>query len=167
MSKLIVLSGVPGSGKSYFSNMLKKMRRRHVYIVSSDGLRKDILGDVKDVSEEDLIWKTFYGLAKLYAKDKNAFVILDATHIYSQKRKEIVNEFKNLYDEVVLVTFNLDKELVKHQNIEREYPVPLDVLNMFYECFEYPDEEEKRLFDKVYVIDTSDIGSVIYDLLEK
>ncbi len=167
MSKLIVLSGVPGSGKSYFSNMLKKMRRRHVYIISSDGLRKDILGDVKDVSEEDLIWETFYGLGKLYSKDKDAFVILDATHIYSEKRKQIAKEFKELFDDIVLISFNLDRELVKHQNIEREYPVPLDVLNMFYECYQYPDEEEKTLFDKVYVIDTSDIGSVIYDLLEK
>ena len=42
MNKLIILSGVPGSGKSYFSKTIKKIKNSHVYIVSSDELRKEI-----------------------------------------------------------------------------------------------------------------------------
>ena len=166
MTKLIVLSGVPGSGKSYFSQTLKKMRRKHVYIVSSDGLRKEILNDQKDVSAEDLVWKFFYSLPKLYVDDKDAFVILDATHINSNKRIAIYNEFKDIFDEIDLVAFALDKDLVRHQNIERDFPVPIDVLEMFYESYEAPTKEEKEIFNNVYLIDTNDIVPVIYDLMK-
>ena len=166
MSKLIVMSGVPGSGKSYFSQTLKKMRRKHVYIVSSDNLRESILGDLKDISEEELIWKIFYNLPKIYKEDKNAYVILDATHINSKRRLEIVDMFKNDFDEIDLVAFTLDKELIKHQNIERENPVSIDVLKMFMDTYEYPSEEEYKKYDNVFVISTNDIVPVIYRIIE-
>ena len=41
MNRLIVLSGVPGSGKSYFSASFKAKKEKHVYIISSDALRKN------------------------------------------------------------------------------------------------------------------------------
>ena len=62
MNRLIVLSGVPGSGKSYFSHLLKKNNPDHVFIISSDELRRQLLGDQRDLSNEPLIWKTYYQL---------------------------------------------------------------------------------------------------------
>jgi len=51
MSKLVVLSGVPGSGKSYFSSALRKYKGSRVYVVSSDALRNVMLGNQQDLSE--------------------------------------------------------------------------------------------------------------------
>lgn len=166
MSKLIVMSGVPGSGKSYFSSTLKKMRRQHVYIISSDELRKNILDDVQDISQEDLIWELFYKLPKVYKSDKKAFVILDATHIKSEKRLSIIEKFREDFDEIDLVAFILDPELVKHQNIERENPVTIDVLERFINNYESPSEEEKAVYDNVFFINTNDIVPVIYKIME-
>ena len=80
MNRLIVLSGVPGSGKSYFSAALKRAIKKHVYIVSSDELRYNILGNQQDLSEDELVWKIYYSLVEAYSIDKNGIVILDATH---------------------------------------------------------------------------------------
>ena len=60
MNRLIVLSGVPGSGKSHFTKELKKALNKHVYIISSDELRYKILGNQRDLSEDALIWQIYY-----------------------------------------------------------------------------------------------------------
>ena len=59
MSKLVVLSGVPGSGKSYFSKALRKKKTGHVYIISSDALRDLVTGNQQNLSEDTLMWKMF------------------------------------------------------------------------------------------------------------
>ena len=89
MNRLIVLSGVPGSGKSYFSAALKRAKKKHVYIVSSDELRLNILGNQQDLSEDELVWKIYYSLVEAYSIDKNGIVILDATHS-KKDRKSVV-----------------------------------------------------------------------------
>ena len=55
MNKLIILSGVPGSGKSYFSKTIKKIKDNHVYVVSSDDLRALITGKQSNLTEEELM----------------------------------------------------------------------------------------------------------------
>ena len=80
MKRLIVLSGVPGSGKSYFSHTLKEKNSENVYIVSSDALRKEIAGDQRDLSHDKEVWEKYYRLANIYSDNKDAVVVLDSTH---------------------------------------------------------------------------------------
>ena len=100
MNKLIVLSGVPGSGKSYFSALLRLQKKTHVYVISSDGLRREILGNQRNLSEDELIWRIFYALTKAYSEDKNGIVILDATNAKKQYRLDNIKPFKNMYDQI-------------------------------------------------------------------
>ena len=165
MSKLVVLSGVPGSGKSYFSETIKKVKGSHVYIISSDKLRSQMLGNQQDLSKDRVMWQMFYELPKVYSLDKEGLVLLDATHIRSNKRIEIANNLKNYFDEIDLVLFNLDKDVIANQNIQREYPVPSDVLSSFLESFELPKVEENELFTHIYQISSNDIAKVINELL--
>ena len=67
MAKLIVLSGVPGSGKSHFCDAFRKSMGGHVYVVSSDALRYEVTGSQQNMDEDKLVWKLFYGMAKVYA----------------------------------------------------------------------------------------------------
>ena len=152
MSKLIVLAGVPGSGKSFFSSLLKKIRRSHIYVVSSDELRNLVNGDQADLSQDKLIFDMFYELPKVYALDKDSIVLLDATHPNEVKRNEVIKPLIPLFDEVSLVMFKFDKEQVQTQNIEREHPVPQFVLDKFYEIFEDVGEIDKKTFNHIYVI---------------
>ena len=115
MNKLIVLSGVPGSGKSYFSNTLKKIKNSHVYVISSDALRKEITGSQSNLSEEKLMW-------------------------------------------------NVDKQVVSNQNLQREFPIAPEVLDIYFSKFELPSERDYEFFDKVIVITNNDIAPVIKEL---
>ena len=147
MNRLIVLSGVPGSGKSYFSNTLKSQIKKDVYVISSDQLRLEMFGDQKDLSHDDIMWKTFYELAKEYSNKKDAIVVLDATNAKKIYRLNNIKPYKGLYDEIDLVCFQLDKETVLKQNKERDNPIPEDALLRLIDEFEVPDEEEKQFFD--------------------
>ena len=161
MNKLIVLSGVPGSGKSYFSSTIKKIKTSHVYIVSSDQLRKEIGGAQSNLNNEDLVWKLFLGLAKTYSLDKEGIVILDATHINSELRVKRNKELKELFDELYLVVWNIDRLTVSNQNLQRDYPIPPEAMNMFFDKFEMPDEVDKAFFDHIIYINNSDIAPAI------
>ena len=161
MNKLVVLAGVPGSGKSYFSSTIKKIKTSHVYVVSSDQLRKEIGGAQSNLSNEDLVWKIFLDLAKSYASDKEGIVILDATHINSELRVDRNMALKPLFDETYLVVWNIDRLVVSNQNLQRDYPIPPEAMNMFFEKFELPDEKDKAFFDHIIYINNSDIAPAI------
>ena len=161
MNKLIVLSGVPGSGKSYFSTSFKQAINKHVYIISSDALRKMILGNQRDLSEDELIWRIYYSLVETYSIDKEGIVILDATHSKKVYRLDNIKPFRPLYDQIDLVCFRLEKELVYAQNKDRENPIPQKDLLELIEQFEMPDEEERAFYDHVDIIKDHEIDKII------
>ena len=161
MNKLVVLAGVPGSGKSYFSKTIKKIKSSHVYVVSSDQLRKEIGGTQSNLENEDLMWKMFIGLAKTYSNDKDGVVILDATHISTDLRVNRNKVLKPLFDELILVVWDIDKQVVCNQNLQREYPIPPEALEMFFSKFQKPNEVDKKFFDKIIYITSSDIAPAI------
>ena len=161
MNRLIVLSGVPGSGKSYFSASLKSAIKKHVYIISSDELRLNILGNQQDLSEDDLVWKIYYKLVEAYSIGKNGIVILDATHSKKVYRLDNIMPFRHLYDQVDLVCFRLDKELVLEQNKDRENPIPKESLLRLIDQFEMPDDEERKFYDHVDIIRDHETDRII------
>ncbi len=161
MNKLVVLAGVPGSGKSYFSSTIKKIKTSHVYVISSDQLRKEIGGSQANLNNEDLMWKIFLNLAKTYALDPDGIVILDATHINSEFRVKRNSPLKELFNETYLVVWNLDRLVVSNQNLQRDYPIPVEAMNKFFDKFEMPDEVDKEFFDHIIYINNSDIAPAI------
>jgi len=167
MKKLIILSGVPGSGKSYLSDTIKKIRRKHVYIVSSDQLREDILGTAQDFSCDATMWSIFYNLPRVYSKDEDALVILDATHIKSALRLRVCNDLRQYFDETDLVYFKIDYNIVRMQNIGRKYPVRSDVLETFIESIEEPQKEEYEAFDNIFIITDANISNAVNEILKK
>ena len=161
MNKLVLLSGVPGSGKSYFSKTIKKIKNKHVYVISSDDLRLLICGNQSSLECEDLMWKMFVELAKVYALDKEGVVILDATHVSSDLRVNRAKQLKDLFDETILVMWNINKATVYNQNFQREHPIPPEALAKFIQIFELPTEKDKEVFDKIVVLDNNDITPAI------
>ena len=155
MNKLIILSGVPGSGKSYFSAALKKAKKAHVYIVSSDALRDTIIGNQQDLSQDRLMWKMYYKLAYVYSIDPDAIVVLDATHSTSFFRIEATKNLKPMFAEIDLVSFDMPKDVVLYQNIHRDFPIPEDILLKLIDKFEAPDEKDKEYFNKIFIINSS------------
>ncbi len=168
MNKLIVLSGVPGSGKSYISLLIKdRMKNGHVYIVSSDTLRKQICGSQQCFSHEELMWNMYYEMAKAYSLDKDGIVILDSTNSLRIYRIEKVKPLKELFNEVDLVTFELDKLTVMRQTMERDFPIARDALERLIDEYEHVNGEDENFFDNIYHVNKHDLTSIINSILKK
>ena len=167
MAKLIVLSGVPGSGKSHFCDAFRKAMGGHVYVVSSDALRYEVTGNQQNMDEDKLVWKVFYGMAKVYAMDKEGVCILDATNSLCKYRIGIIEPFKKFYDEIHLVAFDIDVDMVRNQNLNRLFPVKPEALEELFEKYEAPNEQDYEFFDSVTIIKDHNIYEVIEKLKNK
>ncbi len=166
MNKLIVLSGVPGSGKSYISLLLKERRKSHLYIVSIDNLRAQIGGSQTNLSNEKLVWDMYYKLAKVYSLDKQGIVVLDSTNAKTEFRVDKVLPLKKSFNEVDLVVFKLDKITVMEQNLDRKYPIPSDALERLIDNFEDIGDREKEFFNNIYIVDKHDLTPIIEQILK-
>lgn len=166
MNKLIVLSGVPGSGKSYISLLLKEKRKSHLYIVSSDNLRAQVGGSQTNLDNEELVWAMYYELAKVYSLDKEGIVVLDSTNSKTEFRVDKVVPIKDRFNEVDLVIFKLDKITVMEQNLDRKYPIPSDALERLIDNFEDITDVDKKFFDNIYVVNKHDLTPIIEEILK-
>lgn len=91
---LTLMVGPSGSGKSTFlsnwpNTLLTKWGIEPSHIISSDAMRKDICGDFKDQSQNDLVWATVHGVIKARLQG-GAPTVLDATNIKRADRLKAV-----------------------------------------------------------------------------
>ena len=154
MKTLIVMSSVPGAGKSTWT-------RRYVnshdncYVISSDAIRYELTGSYQDFSKQDLVWKTFEDRIHEYAtKSEDVTVILDALCDLNSLRIKYAKESPE-YDKKILVVIHKDFETISKYNKQRkeESWVPDHILEMLYKKFEQPNEEAKSYYDEVIEID--------------
>ena len=117
MSKLIMMIGVPGAGKStwikdHFPNIIP---------VSRDAIRFELLdergGDYFDY--EDEVFDKFIAqiIGGLVGED---ITIADATHLNKKSRAKVLNEVRKYADEIEVVWIDTDIETAFAQNDQRE-----------------------------------------------
>ena len=106
----------------------------------------------------------FYDLAKVYSADKRGIVILDATNRSTKYRIDAVKDLKEYYDEADLVLFDIPKEVVLKQNLEREFPVPEAVILEYFDEFELPQKEDYEFFKNVFIANGKNEEEIV-DLL--
>ena len=106
----------------------------------------------------------FYELAEVYSADPKGIVILDATNRNIDFRINSVKELRTHFDEVDLVLFDIPKDIVIKQNFERDFPVPLEVLEDYFANFQLPQKEDYEFFQNVYIA-TGENEEEIVDLI--
>lgn len=129
MNELLILIGCPGSGKSTFAKKLCEKNKNYIHI-SRDDIRFSLIDPDKEeyFSKEDEVFRIFTNKISNALKQKDAFVIADATHINPASRSKLI--------------YNLD--------------INLNTININYIFFNTPLEDclknnEKRKGTKFYV----------------
>lgn len=152
MRTLILLSAVPGSGKSTWAKQYKE-QHENTFIVSSDDIREELFGSAECFKNEKLVWETFERRLNEHVNDMNDLtVIADATHLSNRLRK-MYYELTPNFDKHILVIFAIPWEVSLKQNQMRNRVVPLDVMYRLKEEYEEPNEEIKNLYNEIVYID--------------
>lgn len=144
MPELVMMVGLPGSGKSTYAEKLKK---EGVIIHSSDAIREE-LGDVNDQSNNEEVFKILHKRIKDDLRDGKS-VAYDATNLNRKRRVAFLRELQNIPCEKVCVLIATPFKECLLQNLERERTVPREVLDRMYKSFQMPSTYEG--FDEVIV----------------
>lgn len=136
MGKLIMLVGLPASGKSTYA---KEFARLHAdaFVFSSDDYRERLLYDVNDQSQNELVFKTLYAEARK-CLEQDCTAIIDATNITRKSRKRCLDNFKdmNIIRECHIIPTFFD--LCIDRDAGRDRTVGTEVIMKFAKCFEVP-----------------------------
>lgn len=134
MSELIMLVGLPASGKSTYAEYLKE---KGYHIHSSDKIRKELTGDV---NSQDKNTDVFSELHKRIKNDlQNGISCLyDATNMSMKRRKTFLDEIKKYDCQKTCILFIVPVEVCKERNLKRERKVPDSVFDKMLKQFQCP-----------------------------
>ena len=155
---LIMLVGIPGSGKSHFAQNYVKENDRFV-IISSDAIRAELFDDESDQSDNAKVFKVAHSRIKHYLQE-GVSVVFDATNISKKRRAAFLAELKNIPCHKMAVAVMTPYEVCVQRNESRERSVPKSAIRKMYLNWEPPYIGEG--FDETFFIYGCEV-----DLLEK
>ena len=151
MRTMIILSAIPGSGKSTWARRYQA-ENPNTHIISSDELRKTLYGRVNNFEHEKDLWAHFLQSLNSFEGD-DVTVIADATNLTNAYRRYYLEQTPS-YERHILVCFNIPFDICRFQNRQRENErvVPEDAMDKLIAEWETPNQETIDLFDEVIFV---------------
>jgi predicted kinase len=148
MPELVMLVGIPCSGKSTYVNKLKKIPYwENAVVLSTDAYIEKVAQEhnttYSEIFEDCIDEATRQlELAFIMAKDKGKNIIYDQTNLSRKTRKKKLAKLPSLYARgVVYFEISLEEALRRNENREGKY-IPKSVLKRMWHQLEVPTLEE-------------------------
>jgi predicted kinase len=158
---IIVVSGLPGTGKSYFCNRLTE--RLPFLILESDALRKQLFPTLTYSREESAyLFQTIYQMIEDLLK-RGIPVILDATNLEERGRERLYNIAEKADARLILINVKAPPELVeKRLNKRAEGKNVQDKSDADWAIYKKMETTAEKIKRNHFTVDTSrDITPVI------
>ena len=157
----VVVSGLPGTGKSYFSRNLGE--RLPSVIVESDALRKKLFSSpTYSAQESHRLFDACHRLIEELLRS-GITVILDATNLVRQHRERLYHISQRLQVKLIVIQVEAPRELVLQRFHGRSRGVdPEDTSEADWSVYQRMRTRAERIRRNYFVVDTSrDITPVI------
>lgn len=138
MSRIIVLCGLPASGKSHYA---ARFGGGQIVKLSSDEIREKVFGDVSSQKYNGYVFSIMRMTAEKVLS-AGCDVLIDSTNILARYRKPWIDIGRRLGVPVVCIFINPDLKECLRRNSQRERRVPDDIIEKMYCQLEPPDLRE-------------------------
>ncbi len=156
----VVVSGLPGTGKSYFSSKLAEMLP--FAVLESDALRKTLYPSPNYSADESArLFQVIHSLIEKLLK-KGIPVILDATNLSERFRERLYNIADRLGVRLILVSTEAPPEVVHEGLTGQGATVSRGKSDAGWEVYQKMKPTVEKISRRHYVVDTSrDITPVL------
>lgn len=143
---IVLAIGLPGSGKSTW------FARRNIQPLSTDLIRKLLLDDESDQSQQGHVFATLYSLLRRRLVIGRRFNYIDATNLHPQERRGFFRLAGAFGYKVDAIYFDVPLEVCLTRNSARHRQVPVEVMQEFAHKLRPPTRQEG--FRRIIVVNT-------------
>ena len=151
---LVVVSGLPGSGKSYFSRRVAE--RVPVALLESDVLRRSLFTvPTFDATENSRLFRACHAIVRELLVERIP-VLLDATNLIEWHREKLCHIAEQAKAKLVLVLMKAPPEVVRHRLAGRALGMdPQDISTADWEVYQKMSSTVEPMRRNHFVVDTS------------
>lgn len=154
MARLIILVGLPGSGKSTYAKSIMDPEGQLQYC-SSDKVREELYGDQNIQGDPNKVFRVLHNKVKNQL-DRGYDVIYDATNVTRKNRRSIIQEVKKYCDEIEAHIIWAPVDQCISRDRDRKRSVGEDVIRKFLHRWQSPFYDEG--FTKIKVVRNTNIN---------
>lgn len=171
MNKLIILSGISGSGKSTFASTTVRHNPNRYVLVNRDKIRELLYGYTEETITKYYTRNDFFRLEKQVTEVENCLikdglsrgkvVIVDATHL----KQKYIERFKffNVNTEIIYFDTSLEEAIERDSNRNRK--VGEEIIKRQYESYKHLKDLEVEGWEKETVVLNSNLPNcIIFDI---
>ena len=167
MQKVYIMMGLPATGKSTYAMDLVK-KDRNTILLSADGLRQEVLGDIMRQDHNPLIFSMMNEMAVTALRDGKS-VVYDATNISEDRRRSLARMLRDRVGRpfMIIGVYCIGDHITStHRNCKREQQVPVAAIEKMVKNFDIPTKRDCYLDELQYhtiaeVIGESTLSDVI------
>lgn len=145
MAGCLMLVGIPGAGKSYYTSKILEEHPEYINM-SSDKIRERLYGHYSIQGNPQTVFDTMHKETIEHLKN-DEFVIFDATNVNRKKRIQFIQMVKPYADYVDCVVVWASIDTCLYRDSKREVPVSKQVIDKFLHSWNSPwyDEGFRRI----------------------
>lgn len=149
MSKLYLLTGISGAGKTTFAKTFAQ--QNNLRYLNIDNFYYAVFGNEYTHQHEFDVWMMLYRAIEIASRD-NVDIVIDTNSPTVANREEIYNWFGHMFAENYLIYIDTPKELCIENNSRRNRVIPLNEMSNMLLRYEPPQKEEEKIWTRIFAV---------------